>query len=39
VNVPACRFYERCGFELRHAVAGAYPELPDEVMFLWYKRI
>ena len=39
VNMPACRFYERCGFELRHAVAGAYPELPDEVMFLWYKRI
>ena len=39
VNVPACRFYESCGFELRHAEAGAYPELPDEVMLLWYKHI
>ena len=39
VNVPACRFYQSCGFELRHAEAGAYPELPDEVMLLWYKRI
>ena len=39
INVAACRFYESCGFDLRRAVTGAYPDLTDEVMLLWYKRL
>jgi ribosomal protein S18 acetylase RimI-like enzyme len=39
INVPACRFYMRSGFELRTAVPNAYPQCPDETMLLWYKRI
>jgi GNAT superfamily N-acetyltransferase len=39
VNVPACRFYERNGFELRSADPQAYPELPHEIQLLWYKRL
>lgn len=36
VNVPACRFYPRQGCELRGIYPGAYAELSDEVMRLWY---
>ena len=39
VNVPACRFYERMGFELRAILRNAYPSLPDELQLLWYKEI
>jgi GNAT superfamily N-acetyltransferase len=39
VNVPACRFYERMGFVLREAHPQAYANLPDEVQFLWHKRM
>lgn len=39
VNVPACRFYARAGFELRAIRRFAYPELPDEVQLLWYKAL
>lgn len=39
VNVPACRFYERNGFELRTVNRHAYPELPHETQLLWYKRL
>jgi GNAT superfamily N-acetyltransferase len=39
VNVPACRFYARHGFELRHVVRDAYPDLPGEVQLLWYKTL
>ena len=38
-NVPACRFYERHGFELRSVNRNAYPELPHEMQLLWYKRL
>ena len=39
VNVPACRFYARHGFELREANRHAYPELPNESQLLWFKRL
>jgi ribosomal protein S18 acetylase RimI-like enzyme len=35
-NVPAVKFYLRQGCTLRHVVSDAYPELPDEQMFLFY---
>jgi GNAT superfamily N-acetyltransferase len=38
-NVPACRFYERQGCELRHVVPGAYPALPKEVQLIWVKAL
>ncbi len=39
VNAGACRFYERKGCELRAIDRLAYPSLPHEVQFLWYKRL
>lgn len=39
INAPACRFYARMGCELRTVNPGAYPTLPDEVQYLWYKRL
>jgi GNAT superfamily N-acetyltransferase len=39
INAPACRFYEQNGFELRAVDPHAYPELPAETQFLWYKRL
>jgi GNAT superfamily N-acetyltransferase len=39
INAPACRFYERQGCVLRGVNPGAYPGLPDEVQFLWFKRL
>jgi GNAT superfamily N-acetyltransferase len=39
VNAAACRFYERMGCELRATDPVAYPSLPHEVQFLWYKRL
>ena len=38
-NVPACRFYASHGFVLGAVGRGAYPELPNEVQFLWYKDL
>lgn len=38
VNAAACRFYERMGCELRAVDRLAYPSLPHEVQYLWYKR-
>jgi GNAT superfamily N-acetyltransferase len=38
-NVPACRFYARHGFILGSVGREAYPELPNEVQFLWYKNL
>jgi GNAT superfamily N-acetyltransferase len=35
INVDACQFYERHGFELRSINPNAYPDLPDEVQMLW----
>ena len=39
INPAACRFYERKGCELRSVDHEAYPGLPGEVQFLWYKRL
>lgn len=39
INVPACRFYERRGFELRYVNPAAYPELPAETQLLWHKPL
>lgn len=39
VNVPACRFYERHGCELRAVNRFAYPQLPGEIQLLWYKEL
>lgn len=39
INLVACRFYARMGCELRSVDPNAYPALPGEVQFLWYKRL
>jgi len=39
INVPACRFYARHGCVLGAIHRFAYPELPDEIQLLWYKRL
>ncbi len=39
INVPACTFYERQGCELRAIDRFAYPDVPDEIQLLWYKRL
>jgi GNAT superfamily N-acetyltransferase len=39
INVPACRFYARNGFQLERVVRGAYHDLPDEIQLLWRKRL
>ena len=39
INVPACRFYQSQGCELRSINRFAYPALPDEVQLLWYKQL
>jgi len=39
INVPACRFYEGNGFQLRSANRLAYPTLPDEIQLIWVKEL
>lgn len=39
INVAACRFYHRHGFELRTVTPRAYADLPEETQLLWYKRL
>ena len=39
VNAGACAFYERHGFELSAVDPAAYPELPDEIQFLFRKPL
>jgi GNAT superfamily N-acetyltransferase len=39
INAPACRFYAARGFTLDAVNPLAYPELPQEIQFLWYKGI
>ena len=39
INVPACGFYARHGFQLRAIHHAAYPELPAEIRLLWYKDL
>ena len=38
-NASACRFYARQGCELGAINRFAYPSLPDEVQFFWYKGL
>ena len=39
VNVPACRFYQAMGCQLRVVREHAYPDCPGEAQFLWYKAL
>jgi GNAT superfamily N-acetyltransferase len=39
VNVAACRFYARQGCSLGAIHRFAYPSLPEEIQFLWYKDV
>lgn len=39
INVPACQFYARHGFDLSVVKRNAYPELPNEVQLLWDKPL
>ncbi|MDP4199986.1 MAG: GNAT family N-acetyltransferase [Bacteroidota bacterium] len=39
INVAACNFYQRMGCRLRSVHPGAYPTLPDEIQFLWYREL
>src|SRR5215471_15744517 len=39
INVPACRFYAKQGFELGTIHRFAYPDLPNETQLLWYKDL
>jgi GNAT superfamily N-acetyltransferase len=39
VNVAACRFYSRQGCVLTSVDRLAYPGLPGEIQFLWYKDL
>lgn len=39
INVPACRFYRKCGFTLQQVNENAYPGLPGETQLLWYKSL
>lgn len=39
INVPACRFYQAQGFDLRVVRPDAYPGLPNELQLLWYKPL
>ena len=38
-NAPACRFYMSRGCILKSVHEGAYPDLPDERQYLWYKAL
>lgn len=35
INVPACKFYSRVGCELVEVNENAYPDLPDEIQFIF----
>ena len=39
VNVAACHFYARAGYELAEIDRFAYPDLPDEVRLIWRKDL
>ncbi len=38
-NVPACKFYASRDCELGAVHRFAYPELPEDVQLLWYKKL
>jgi len=39
VNVAACRFYASAGCRLGVVNRSAYPQLPDEVQLVWFKKL
>jgi GNAT superfamily N-acetyltransferase len=39
INVPACRFYAKCGFTLGLVNRYAYSAFPDEVELVWYREL
>ncbi|SRR5579883_108505 len=39
INVRACKFYAAMGCELRVVRPDAYPGLPNEIQFLWYRPL
>lgn len=39
VNAGACRFYAQQGCVLHRVHRRAYPEFPDEIQLLWYKKL
>jgi GNAT superfamily N-acetyltransferase len=39
INVPACRFYLKQGCELGAINRFAYPDLPNEIQLIWYRKI
>jgi GNAT superfamily N-acetyltransferase len=39
INVPACRFYASQGCVLGSLHRFAYPDLPDEIQLIWYKKL
>ena len=38
-NVSACKFYQRQGCDLRAIDRFAYPDFPEEIQMLWYKKL
>lgn len=39
INVPACKFYKKNGCHLGAINLLAYPELPNEIQLIWYKKL
>jgi GNAT superfamily N-acetyltransferase len=39
INVAACNFYQRQGCKLTQVKRGAYSLFPDEIQFIWRKRL
>ncbi len=39
INVPACRFYESIGFQLRTVREDVYPDCPGEMELRWVKAL
>lgn len=39
INLAACKFYAKQGCKLGAINRFAYPEFPDEVQLLWYKKL
>lgn len=39
INVPACGFYQRMGCTLGAINRFGYPDLPEEIQLLWFKKL
>ena len=39
VNAGACRFWAQQGCVLHRVHRRAYPQFPDEIQLLWYKKL